>query len=367
MTYQTYIHAPWCTKHCPYCNFTVYVDKNPPFIEWKDQILANWNWHQTHMSNAPETLYFGGGTPSLLPVYLLKEIIDTITDTSTTEITIEVNPGDVNKDTLQAYQDIGINRVSLGIQTFNTRFERILGRQNTIAQATELLEMVAESNFHSWSFDIMFGIASQTLDELAHDIEKILHIRPPHVSLYGLTYKEGTPLYRALQKGTIKDISEDLWADMFQLLTESLENAGYTRYEVSNFSLPNHRSKHNEQIWKNGHYIGLGPSAHGFLPNGQRAVYPSVWHEWKKNIAPILETPTQENALTDFIITAIRHIDGISRRELQRFQAYIANPNSQDPILQYTEWTEEWIRLRKNGWILADSITHNILNRISFL
>ena len=198
--YHVYIHALWCKSKCPYCDFTVYVDRPPPFTEWQNKNHRK-DWHYTLQqsqwaSGGAKTIYFGGGTPSFSPHrHILATLIRTIRTSQTTEITVEVNPGDVSLQGLEDLKSIGVTRLSLGIQTFNRKHLRRLGRGNTPKDCIELLRWVEQSQFDSWSMDLMFGLPEQTLAELNQDIDVMLAVHPPHVSLYGLTYKEGPPLH----------------------------------------------------------------------------------------------------------------------------------------------------------------------------
>lgn len=363
--FHLYIHAPWCKRHCPYCDFTVYTDKFPPFEQWKEKILRDWNQHQQTLSliHAPDTIYFGGGTPSLVPTQILSEIITHISGTNTTEITIEVNPGDVNPKRLQEYRDMEINRLSLGVQTFHRDHLRRLGRASTPSDADQLIQWVKEAKFPSWSMDLMFGLPNQTLDEINEDLNRILHFEPPHLSIYGLTYKSGTPFHRALQSGQLKEIDEDLWVEMFERIAEQMSDAGYLRYEVSNFCKPPHVAHHNEGIWKNEPYIGLGPSAHGFWPNKSRTHYTSPWFDWLKQTQPHIESSTLEQQSIDWILTAIRHYEGIHLPTLKQIGFSLDQSDPMFPqISQHLILEPDRIRLAPSGWIVVNWITDKLLD-----
>ena len=190
--YHIYIHAPWCKSKCPYCDFNVLVERHPPFNEWTEKVISDWkrtSKERLWNPKGPETIYFGGGTPSLVPPAFLATLIDTIRTQQTTEITLEVNPGDVTPHGLLELKSIGITRLSLGIQSFNRKHLRRLGRGNTPTDCMQLLEWVAQTD--SWSMDLMFGLPDQTLEELHDDIDHMFGSNH-HGFLYGLTYKEGT-------------------------------------------------------------------------------------------------------------------------------------------------------------------------------
>ena len=308
----------------------------------------------------PKTIYFGGGTPSLVPAQYLASIIDRIRTNETEEITLEVNPGDVTPNTLQELKDIGVTRLSIGIQSFNRLHLRKLGRGSTPKDCLQLLEWVKQRSFDSWSMDLMFGIPNQTLEELNDDIDQLLASKPPHVSLYGLTFKEGTPLHRAIQRGQLSPIDEAIWVDQFQTIADRLTAAGYQRYEDSNFCRTPHEAKHNEGIWKNEAYMGLGPGAHGFWPNKIRTHYSSSWEQWLQSSIPEMDESTREQRALDFIITAIRHKDGISISKL-RDLGYTLNIQqglrNHDVLTDSIVQSDTHIKLANRGWILVDWIT----------
>lgn len=332
-------------------------------MDWTYTIKqAQWN------SRGPDTIYFGGGTPSLIPTPILETLIKTIRTSQTTEVTLEVNPGDVSLQNLEILKSIGVTRLSLGIQTFNQKHLRRLGRGNTPKDCTELLKWVDQSNFGSWSMDLMFGLPNQTLNELNRDIDLMLEVHPPHVSLYGLTYKEGTPLHRALRKGKVVAIDEDIWIEQFETITSRLQNAGYTRYEVSNFCKSPHQAKHNEGIWKNQRYMGLGPSAHGFWGNGIRTRYPSKWQPWLNCTAPLMEHCTPEQQALDWMITAVRHRDGIFLPTLRDMGYTLEVPKEIREIEAFNigvEQTHDRLKLSSKGWILVDWITEVLADALT--
>ena len=203
MSLGIYIHAPWCTLRCPYCSFTVYVDRNPPFEQWMRRILKNWQWNSKQLQldqHQISSIYFGGGTPSLIPIRLLEEIISVLPKTPNTEITIEMNPEDVTEEILQHYHSIGINRLSIGVQTFHPKHAKLLRRSHTVQQAHHILQVIKEGPIKNWSFDLIFGLPKQSLEDLCYDLDYITKLQPPHVSLYGLSYEEGTPLTRAVEQ-----------------------------------------------------------------------------------------------------------------------------------------------------------------------
>ena len=206
---------------------------------------------------------------------------------------------------LSQLKAVGINRLSLGVQTFQEKFARILGRGTSIVLAEEMVSAVKSIGFASWSIDLMFGLPGQSLSDLEADLRMLERHQPPHVSLYGLTYEPGTPFERARNSGRLKDIDEELWTKQLNLIVSTLTAQGYERYEVSNFALPNHRSLHNRSVWQNRSYAGLGPGAHGFRPNGQRTLQAASYEQWQGSVSPAIEAPSQRQQAVDAIITWI--------------------------------------------------------------
>ena len=315
--YGVYIHVPWCRTRCAYCAFAVSTDA-PRWDRWADGVVNEWSARRTAFPGHANTLYFGGGTPSLAPTESLARLVQAIPLQPGAEITIEVNPGDLSQPRLDAWRDIGIHRFSLGVQTFSPRLARLLSRRHTVHEARALTAMVRASEPSSWSVDIIFGVPGQTPDDFEQDLQAILETSPPHVSLYGLTFEPGTPLTRARDAGRIQAPNDDQWRAMYDRAVDVLGHAGLHRYEVSNFARDGHRSQHNEGTWRAGYYAGLGPSAHGFAPSGIRTRNHTSVDEWLADIAGVTEHPTREEAAVDLILSSLRHVDGLDLGLLHR-------------------------------------------------
>lgn len=359
MDYGIYAHVPWCKVRCPYCAFNVFVDKNPPYAQWRDGVLRDWSTVKDQFQGRGHSLFFGGGTPSLAPPEAIGAIIERLPLLPDAEITLEANPGTLSPERLAAFRAVGITRVSVGVQTFNPRFARLLNRAHTAAQSQTLVQMVADAGFRSWSLDLIFALPGQRLADLQHDLDALLAVQPPHVSLYGLTFEEGTPFTRALRAGKIQAPGEELWRAQYDLIVETLEANGWNRYEVSNFSRPGHQAVHNSRVWRGGFYAGLGPGAHGFLPDGRRTFAHPRWEDWLQTSFANVERPTPTQAALDYLITAIRHVDGINARTLKdrwgvRLSAHTTQNLVQRQLLHHEG---ERFRLVGEGWALVDGLT----------
>jgi len=308
-----YVHTPWCRSRCPYCAFEVQTD-SPQWEVWLRGVLDHFADEAPHFAGLADHLYFGGGTPSLAPPAIIGALIKALPIADSAEVTVEANPGTIDDALLQGLVDVGVNRLSVGIQTFQPRLARLLSRGHTVAQAADLLQLVRHYEglgLDSWSADLIFAVPGETLEDLRADLEQLLETGAPHVSLYGLSFEPGTPLTRARDAGRIQSVDAELWGNQYDLVVDTLEAAGLQRYEVSNFSRPGHRGRHNGHIWRGGHYMGLGPSAHGFRPDGVRTRGSSGVDAWVRSPVGQIERPSREDAAADLILSTLRHIDGL--------------------------------------------------------
>ncbi len=318
-----YVHAPWCRVHCPYCAFNVMVAKDPPWRAWMTAVLRDHDRVAAAFPHAARSLYLGGGTPSLAPLDVLADLLAGLPRAADAELTLEVDPGTVDADGLRARLDLGVNRLSLGVQTFHPGHARRLGRGHSVREAETLLAQVVRLPLRSWSFDLMFALPGQTLAELDADLDRVIDLGPPHVSLYGLTFEPGTPFADRLAQGRLAAPDEDLWRAMYDRIVERLLAAGWQRYEVSNFARPGHRSRHNEATWRGGYYAGLGPGAHGYLPPGPdaplgtRTLAHADLRTWLADPFEEVERLAPRTAAVDLLLSSVRHIDGLALSALQ--------------------------------------------------
>jgi oxygen-independent coproporphyrinogen III oxidase len=358
-----YVHVPWCRRKCPYCAFNVFVAGEPPFQAWADLVQRDWHRMAPLFPGEAHSLYFGGGTPSLAPSGLLGRIAEMLPMEQEAEITVEANPEDVTPKRLAEYLSHGVTRISLGIQTFSPVHARFLNRGSSVSSAEKVLEMVSTAGFSSWSFDLIFGLPGQSLEDLRGDLEGIGRHLPPHVSLYGLTYEEGTPLDQARLRGRVQPLEDREWALQFEEICSALLSFGYVRYELSNFALEGHRSRHNEGIWRNRPYVGLGPGAHGFLPDGRRSIQPMEFAEWENCSGPRMERPSPQQTAIDALLTWIRHADGFGRSALERLGFKVDEETlSRLAASGHVVTDGETVRLGGFGWALADSVTLQLVD-----
>lgn len=263
-----YLHIPFCKKACTYCDFhfSTSLQTKPAVLEAMHAELAQ---RAAELNGATvETIYFGGGTPSQLTDVELKAFLDQarslFTVTPDAEVTMEVNPDDVDADRLAAWKRMGITRLSIGVQSFREDRLRFMGRAHDATQSRESLRLIREAGFASWTMDLIYGLPDMTMDEWNEQLDTALSFTPPHISAYCLTVESRTALDHQVNKGLVTMPGDADQAAQFDRLIERLEGAGYVQYEISNFGRPGHFSRHNSSYWKGVPYLGIGPSAHSF-------------------------------------------------------------------------------------------------------
>ena len=259
-----YVHIPFCSSRCVYCGFysTTGLELRERYTDAVCREL------EVRKGEQVSTIYLGGGTPSQLSIEQLKRIFDAAyiynKVENDAEVTIEVNPDDVNKALAEALRQLPVNRISMGAQTFSDERLRFLRRRHNASQVSAAVETLRQAGFSNISIDLMYGFPEQTLNEWQSDIDKALALGVEHISTYCLMYEEGTPLYKLLEQGKVSEIDEELERKMYYTLIERLESAGYEHYEISNFARPGYRSRHNSSYWDGTPYIGVGAAAHSF-------------------------------------------------------------------------------------------------------
>lgn len=274
-----YIHIPFCKSRCVYCDFfsTTQLTRRKEYVdalihEWQQRVSEIHPKSETGVKNTDtkpqndetiRTIYLGGGTPSLLEINDLERLLNALPITEAEEITMECNPGDITPAKAQAWRKMGINRLSIGIQSFDDTLLKKIGRRHTADEARSAVRTAQEVGFENISIDIIYGLPWGT-DNGKRDIEEAISLHVQHISTYCLTIEEGTPLARMLQQGEIQETDEDTENTTYDYIAGRLREAGFEHYEVSNFALAGRRSLHNSNYWNNTPYIGLGAGAHSY-------------------------------------------------------------------------------------------------------
>ena len=263
-----YIHLPFCSSKCPYCDFySIKYTKKKVDQYWAALFMELEELSKKVKNNLIQTIYIGGGTPSLVDPILINELIKKIKSKfklpPAAEITMEVNPASINEEKIIRLKRAGINRLSVGIQSFNDDHLSFLGRKSNSINSKKTLALI-DYYFDNYSADLIFALPDQTLKEFENDLKIMLEFSPPHISLYNLEIHENTPFYQKYNSGELKLPAEELDADMYELALKKLTAAGYQHYEISNFSQPGYRARHNYIYWLYQPYLALGPGASGF-------------------------------------------------------------------------------------------------------
>jgi oxygen-independent coproporphyrinogen-3 oxidase len=320
-----YIHVPFCKQRCTYCDF--YTEVAPNSIQaFVDALIVEIDHRKNYLDNAIiETIYFGGGTPSALTIEQLHNILDVIKNNFQiqvdAEITIEANPDDLSDTYFEGLQTLPFNRLSMGIQSFNDEELRFVNRRHNAAQAIAAVARAKEYGFTNISIDLIYGLPKQSFEQWQLNVQQAIALQVKHISAYGLTYEEGTKLWRQRAKSIVVETPDELMIQMSDYLRDTLRNNGYEAYEISNFALPGFRSRHNSSYWKMIPYLGLGPSAHS---------YDGISRQWnvasiKKYVHAITHsTPYFEKEMlssndnyNDYVMVALRTSEGIDTEKLK--------------------------------------------------
>jgi oxygen-independent coproporphyrinogen III oxidase len=315
-----YIHIPFCKQACTYCNFhfSVSLKNKTAFIE---ALIKEINTKQDFITDKNiETIYLGGGTPSILSIDELNDIFDALKNnfsiSKNAEITLEANPDDITKSSLADLKKAGINRLSVGLQSFNEAELKWMNRAHNAAQSLQCLDDIAAAGFDNYSVDLIYGSALQTDEDLKNNFNIIAERNVPHISCYALTVENGTLLNKLIKENKSPDIDTEKQAAHFYLLLDMMKANGYEQYEISNFSKPNYRSKHNSSYWKSKPYFGFGPSAHSYNGTNTRrwniANNGLYIQSIEKNIIPFEEEIlTLKDCINEFVMISLRTEEGV--------------------------------------------------------
>lgn len=369
-----YIHIPFCRQKCYYCDF--YKTVNTSLLDRYLQALkTEIQLRKDYLENeVVETLYFGGGTPSVLTENDLTEIISFIHSqfqvAPSLEITLEANPDDLTTSYLQQIYSSGVRRLSIGIQSFQDELLKKMNRRHDSNQAAEAVENAATAGFKDISVDFIYGIPGLTSHLWRADLKKVFSLPVTHLSAYHLTYHEGTPFYTWLKKGTLKQITETESVSQFETLVKMAQDNGFEHYEISNFARNGMYSKHNTSYWTGKKYLGLGPSAHSFNGFSRRW---NVAHTEKYIRAIAQNEPFSEeeilsiaNRYNEYVLTRIRTKWGVSIAEIKSRFGEEKSVYFQHNIRKYLHsglavQNDEIITLTPEGWFVSDEISASLM------
>lgn len=363
-----YIHIPFCKKACHYCNF--HFSTQTQYIQEFTQALVAEIKLQKNYLNAPiETIYFGGGTPSLLKKAELEMIIEALKANFNLaphfEFTLEANPDDINPIIAADWLASGVNRLSIGIQSFQAASLAWMNRAHTVEQSHEAIKILQAAGFKDISADLIYGTPHLSDKNLMDDIATLIQYKVNHISCYALTVEEKTALFSMIAKKQIEDIDTSKQARQFEIMIDALTAAGFEHYEISNFAMPNSRSKHNSNYWNQVPYLGLGPAAHSF--NGDQrqwniannALY---FQSIKNNLVPFeLENLSLDQKFNEYMMISLRKSEGFSTHYIkeifgEKYEAYVISTIAKYIALGQLEPTEQGYTLTKEAKFFADGI-----------
>jgi oxygen-independent coproporphyrinogen-3 oxidase len=365
-----YIHIPFCLSKCPYCDFysSTSLSALPYFLDtlFKEMAMVRNNF------NSFDTVYIGGGTPSLLTPQQLENILVKIRQnfnlTGNTEITIEANPADLNQSSLESMRETGINRVNIGVQSFDQEVLGFLGRRHSLQQAILAIEASKKAGFHNIGLDLIYGTPGQTIESWSNTLEQAVAFAPEHLSCYQLTLEATTPLGKKLQAGEFSIPGEELQYEFFMRTSQFLQEAGYIHYEVSNFKKGTDlASRHNQKYWDHSPYLGLGPAAHSFKNNrrwwNHRSIDQYIAAVNAGNL-PVEETEilTTEQLRLEALYLGLRTKKGVNLEDFKNRYQYDLFTEKKKMLVKLQE--EGFIHIQNgslrptpNGLAVADSLS----------
>jgi len=321
-----YVHIPFCRQSCSYCDFYFSVNKRHEQAFF-NALRTEWSLRRREAERERvETLYFGGGTPSYAEPFFLERVINEITRhvylAPEAEITLEANPDDMSREKLRQWKDMGINRLSVGVQNFDNRFLQLLNRSHDARRTEQALENAIATGFENITLDLIYGIPGMTLAEWENQIDRFLRLDFPHLSAYALTVEPGTLLDYQVKKGRVHMPSDEMFEKQFFLLRDKLTAAGFRHYEISNFARPGYESKHNTSYWEGKPYMGLGPSAHSYDGNTMRRWNVANLHRYIRGVSgngDWYETEILGPAelYNEWIMTRLRTDEGVKERDIR--------------------------------------------------
>lgn len=329
-----YVHIPFCKQKCIYCDFISFSNKFNKVEEYINKLRQEIEIKASKIGKSEiliNTIYIGGGTPSIISKEYIGQIIDSINKhfniKQQVEITIEVNPGTVDKEKLEYYKKLGINRLSIGLQNASDYILKILGRIHTYKDFLNVYNMARQVGFKNINVDLMIGVPTQNIDNVKDNVSKILDLKPEHISVYSLIVEENTPIEKKINSGELILPSEDLEREMYWYVKNKLEENGYKHYEISNFAKEGKESRHNMNCWNQEEYLGFGVAAHSYLNNERFSNTENLDEYIVKDLLEIKQINEIQDILDkqkEYMMLGLRKIDGVSISKFK--QKYVNNP-----------------------------------------
>ena len=369
MNLGLYLHIPYCLHKCGYCDFNSHPENQEESIRYVDALLKELRAYSSKKYTVP-TVFLGGGTPTTLLPSQLKQILDTVQQsfnlTPDCEITIEANPATLKLQALQEIRAAGYNRISIGVQSFDEKELKLLERVHNEEEIHSTIQQARSAKFENLSMDLMFALPSQTIEKWCSHLKQAIDKNPDHLSTYNLTIEPATAFFKLHKKGKLCLPHEDIQLEMYKTTIQTLENAGYQQYEISNFSKPGMESRHNINYWNNGEYLGVGAGASSYL-NGERFKNTNLPSNYireigaKENAIETRERLEPIQAMGETLMLGLRLLKGISIDVFEnRFEVSFQKVYGKvlEPLLnqELITFNQNRIALSRKGLFLADSV-----------
>ena len=368
---SAYVHIPFCTQICYYCDFSKVFIKNQPVDAYLEHLIQE---TRSYEIGKLRTLYIGGGTPTALSAqqlaYLLTELSKVMDLSEVEEFTIEANPGDLDPDKIAVLKDSQVNRVSLGVQTFDNKMLKKIGRSHQEQDIYDNIRHLKQAGFDNISIDLIYALPGQTMEQVKENVAKAIDLDIPHMSLYSLILENHTVFMNRMRRGKLPLPKEELEAEMFEYIIEELEKAGFEHYEISNFSKPGFESRHNLVYWDNAEYYGLGAGASGYVDgiryknHGPIRHYLEAVEAGKARITE--EHLTLEEKMEEELFLGLRKKTGVSKARFeekfgvsfdQRYGQVVASLTEQGLLVP----DDKQVRMTKRGLFLGDTVAEKFI------
>ena len=368
---SAYVHIPFCTQICYYCDFSKVFIKNQPVDSYLEHLIEEYDSYDIKKLR---TLYIGGGTPTALSApqlaFLLEKLTDKLDLSYLEELTIEANPGDLDQEKIAVLKDSPVNRVSLGVQTFNDRMLKQIGRSHLEKDIYENIANLKKAGFDNISIDLIYALPKQTMEDVKTNVAKAIALDIPHMSLYSLILENHTVFMNRMRRGKLPLPKEDLEAEMFEYIIAELEKAGFEHYEISNFSKPGFESRHNLMYWDNAEYYGIGAGASGYVDGVRYKNHGPIRHYLQAveagNARVQEEVLTLNEKMEEEMFLGLRKKSGISKKRFEEKFGLSFEDQYGDVVAELTEQgllvpDRDIIRMTKKGLFLGDTVAEKFI------
>ena len=368
---SAYVHIPFCTQICYYCDFSKVFIKNQPVDSYLEHLIEEYDSYDIKKLR---TLYIGGGTPTALSApqlaFLLEKLTDKLDLSYLEELTIEANPGDLDEEKIAVLKDSPVNRVSLGVQTFNDRMLKQIGRSHSEKDIYENIANLKKAGFDNISIDLIYALPKQTMEDVKTNVAKAIALDIPHMSLYSLILENHTVFMNRMRRGKLPLPKEDLEAEMFEYIIAELEKAGFEHYEISNFSKPGFESRHNLMYWDNAEYYGIGAGASGYVNGVRYKNHGPIRHYLQAveagNARVQEEVLTLKEKMEEELFLGLRKKSGVSKKRFEekfglsfedQYGAVVSELTEQGLLVP----DKDIVRMTKKGLFLGDTVAEKFI------